>query len=146
MSGYQKRNLALFLYIYCCLFPPTLSVVNASAGGKYHVYIANGLPDNLRVNCWSNDEDLGDYNVPVNQRFRFTTTTELAKYFGTFWWGQKTNAFVVFSSQVASTYCGEADPNISRICYWLVTSDGFYIANVTRPPPEALTKVHPWAN
>jgi hypothetical protein len=140
------RTINLLFLFSLSFYLVQITQVNAWGEG-YEVHIVNGLPDNtnlLRVHVFSGDEERGYHDLHVNEDYYWHFKMgffENTKYYAHFWWGTKERSFAVFDSRLAADYFGVRNENIG---YWLVKADGFYVANVTSPPPDYLIKLNVW--
>lgn len=124
-----KKNLSFFVFISSC-YGQELDV---KILGKHTINIYNGLPknrDKLFLHCSSKDDDLGNHTLFRNQveswRFR-TNFWGTTLFYCHFWWGLKTQAFVVF-------YAGWDADGYHHTYSYLVKDDAIYLSYDEKPP------------
>ncbi|OIT06267.1 hypothetical protein A4A49_61598, partial [Nicotiana attenuata] len=99
----------------------------------YHVYIASALPKTtnpLEFHCKSKEDDLGIHKLLSGQSWNFSFHENIIRstlFYCNFGWGSKQKTFNVFDDAI--TCIKQAKGDQTDICYWLVKSDGFYLAN-----------------
>lgn len=113
--------------------------------GRHTINIYNGLPknyDGLLLHCASRDDDLGNHTLFHNQveswRFRtnFWGTTH---FFCNFWWGRKTQAFLVFNAPWDAI-------KYHHTYSYLMKDDAIYLSYDEKPPLSNLINVAHWEN
>ncbi|KAM3249721.1 hypothetical protein P3L10_011491 [Capsicum annuum] len=127
----------------------TLLEVIGLSQRTYHVYIANALPNNsnakLEFHCKSKDDDLGIHDLLPGQNWNFSFHENIIRstlFYCSFVWDNKQKTFNVFDDSI--TCINQAKGDQIDTCYWLVKSDGFYLAHMADPPSWALTKYYNW--
>lgn len=108
---------------------------------KKHVYITNNLPSPsppLRYHCQSDDDDFGFKNLGLGKVFEieFCLKPLSTLYYCHFWWKGKDKSFVVFDASPLNNRCK------SKICYYSVRENGFYLSNDY--PPQNFEKINSW--
>ncbi|KAF3671743.1 putative DNA-directed RNA polymerases II and IV subunit 5A-like [Capsicum annuum] len=109
---------------------------------RYEVHIVSALPNDdisLWYHCASKDDEFGTHMLKVGEEFHFRFIQNLWEstlFFCHFWWGEKQNAFDVFSNSLTKL-CSKSS---LRTCYWKVQSDGFYAG----PKLDQLNLMHGW--
>ncbi|KAK4732828.1 hypothetical protein R3W88_025816 [Solanum pinnatisectum] len=137
----------IFLFVFLFLF--TLHKVTSFSQRTYHVYIASALPENpsvkLNFHCQSKDDDLGNHELLPGQNWSFKFHENFIRstlFYCDFEWDGKQKTFNVFDDSIACIKQAKGDQ--TDTCYWLVKSDGFYLAYKVNPPSWALTKYYDW--
>ncbi|KAK4341539.1 hypothetical protein RND71_040040 [Anisodus tanguticus] len=137
--------------IVFCMILLSLSFLEVTSLSQktYHVYIANALPKKnsspLEFHCKSKEDDLGIHRLLPGQNWNFSFHENLVRstlFYSNFGWGSKKKTFNVFDDAI--TCIKQAKGDETDTCYWLVKSDGFYLAKMINPPTWALTKYYNW--
>lgn len=131
------KSLFLFLILYACSLPDTVTSFCWTA--KYDVHVINQLPpgSKLTLHCASKDNDLGHHTLANNQEFQWHFCDHWlghTLFFCTFGWGSKKQSFDVFTSKFGNDLC------FGGVCFWLARSDGFYFHGFKR----STSKLYEW--
>ncbi|KAJ0092725.1 hypothetical protein Patl1_26784 [Pistacia atlantica] len=97
---------------------------------KFKVHIINGLSSNenpLIIHCYSNDDDLGEHTLWMNNEFKFRFGNHVWRL--THFWcvmrcGLNKKTIDVFRSGVETKTCRRTGN-----CFWSAREEGFYFSN-----------------
>ncbi|PWA50439.1 plant self-incompatibility S1 [Artemisia annua] len=126
---------------------PTANTKKVCLWDHWVIYIFNHIKDPIHVRVKSEDDDLGDHTLALNQNENFSFCENFlltTMFYADFKWKGKTALFVLFDKNVWP-HCGKGSLKKSRVCLWIVRDDGFYVAGEWAPFPDGWTKMYDWS-
>ncbi|KAJ9555258.1 hypothetical protein OSB04_009872 [Centaurea solstitialis] len=110
---------------------PTSSVNDCVLLTRWHVFVTNGISENISVHIRSKDDDLGNRTLPYNGSFDWSfCDTGRTLFYSQFRWGSKYQTLNLFDANVWRK-CDKGKFGTQH-CYWLVRPEGFYISRGIR--------------
>ncbi|KAJ0744384.1 putative plant self-incompatibility S1 [Helianthus annuus] len=104
--------------------------------------------NNLRLHCYSKDDDLGDVTRNAGEEYQIRFCLDLfgrSHFWCHFNWESKEEEFNVFKEVAppkSQPYCTQIGHNIE--CYWMVDNMGFWIPRTLQPQPSDWVRLYDW--
>ena len=153
-NAIMKITTIIFLSLYLVFTTNASPIVKSPTSNPalcpldfWVIIIINQIKDPIHVHVKSEDDDLGDHTLALNQNENFSFCENFwlsTLFYADFKWNGKIAFFGVFDKTVKS-HCGKGSFTKSRVCLWIVRDDGFYLGRGWAPFPDGWTKMHDWS-
>lgn len=101
---------------------------------RWHVSVTSDLPDDMIIFVHG-----PDYHQKISLSFRESMSWYFCQlgrvYYGEVTWGSKNTTVVLYNDHI-KRFCGRFKFGIQH-CYWLITTDGFYVSRHNSPFPNS---------
>ncbi|PWA51096.1 plant self-incompatibility S1 [Artemisia annua] len=147
----------IFLFIYLVFTTnaspiaktPTANALKICPWDFWAIYIYNAMNDPIHVNVKSEDDDLGDHTLALNENENWSFCENIWKttfFYASFNWnGSRTASFGVFDHTTTPHCLKTWNFRKASKCFWLVRDTGFYVGPHLTPFPDGWTKLHDWS-
>ncbi|CAI9259297.1 unnamed protein product [Lactuca saligna] len=112
---------------------------------RWHMFIVNGINENVALHLRSKDDDLGNHTLPYNGSYDWSfCDTGRTLFWSEIWWGSKYQNLNVFDANTWKM-CDKGKFGTQH-CYWLIRPEGFYMGRFNDPFPSGSWHFEkPWA-